>query len=300
MSDALEVLRRELNTTSRENDNLVLDTATWSDDDKRQAFAILMDAARAGETRAPAALQAVVAGATLENALRELEGGASRAVAIEAAWVLHTFARGRVYASLRRDLVAGQLTGTALARALALLLQQGEAAGAMGLLDATADEAARTQIFDALWRHARLDLFPTPGWASLGAFRRQLLLPLPSFRAPLVERFKRLLMTNPLTQGFPVRAWEAPTPALKAGMKEIDRGQGPPPTGDGLTEEERQALLIYAAEQALGFANVRALQTVVALSGGVHRDLLEWALRHALEPMRTAATAALASLDNPA
>jgi hypothetical protein len=300
MSDALEALRRELSTTPRDNEHLVFDTTSWSDEDKRRAFALLMDAARRGDTRAPAALSAVVSGAALEDALSELERDPEPAVRIEAAWERHTIGRARLYAAVRQDLVSGRLSRSTLERALGLLLQQSEAAGVMGLLDATPDEHARTVILEALWRHARLDLFPTPGWAGLGAFRRALLLPVASFRAPLLERFKRLLMTNPLAEGFPVRAWELPTPALRAAMREVDRGSAPVPTGAGLDPEEQHALLLHAAEQALGFAKPRALQTVAVLAGHAHRDLLEWARSHPLEPMRTAAEAALLGLASPA
>ncbi len=221
-------------------------------------------------------------------------------MAVEAAWALHELARGKNFVWVRRALMAGEVGGGALERALGLLLHQGEAAGVMALLDATQDEAVRTRIIEALWRHARLDIFPTPGWAGLGAFRRALLLPVPSFRWPRLERFKRLLMTDPLREGFTARAWELPTAGIREGMKAIDRGVDPLPTGAGLDEEERQALLLHAAEQVVGFGKPRALQAVVALSGGAHRDLLEWALQHPLEAMRETAEALIQALDRPA
>lgn len=300
MNDALEVLRQELGTTPRDNEVITLDTAGWSDDDKRQALALLIDAARRGDRRAPAAFALVATGTALENALTDVMQNADPAVAIEAAWELQTLTGGKLYASVRRDLGTGRLTGSALERALALLLRQGEGAGVMALLDATADEATRTSILDALWRHARLDLFPTPGWAGLGAFRRALLLPIPSFRAPRIEPFKRLLMTNPVVEGFPVRAWELPSAELRAAIKDVDRGTGPTPNGANLTEEEQFALLLHATEQAVQFAKPRALATAALLGGNSHRDLLEWACHHPQEPMRTAAEAALKDLDNPA
>jgi hypothetical protein len=62
MSDALETLRRELATSSRDHEHLVFDTSRWSDDDKREALAPLRDAVRKGDPRDPEALAFVVAG----------------------------------------------------------------------------------------------------------------------------------------------------------------------------------------------------------------------------------------------
>lgn len=300
MSDALETLRRELETTSRDNEHIVLDTSGWSDDDKQEGFALLMDAAHEGDTRAPEALHLVVTGDALERALDGLTRTAPPAVAVEAAWALHALARGRNFVWVRKALMADHLTGGALDRALGLLLQQGEAAGVMVMLDATEDETVRTQLIEALWRHGRLDLFPTPSWAGLGAFRRALLLPFASFRGPRMERFKRLLMTDPLREGFPVRPWEPPTTGIREGMKTIDRGPEALPTGDGVGEEERQALVLYAAEQAANFGKSRALKALVALSGRTHRDLVEWARHQPLESMRETADALLEELDRSA
>lgn len=300
MSDPLEVLRRELATDTRQNEHLVIDSRGWGEADKRAALALLLEAARRGDTRVPEALCFVVDGRELEAALDTLVAGSDAAMRVEALRELHARARGRVYASVRGDIIAGRLAGSGVARALSLLFEVGEASGVMALLDATLDEATRTEIIDGLWRHGRLDLYPTPGWAGLGAFRRALLLPFASFRAPLVERFKRILMTSPLAEGFPVRAWEAPSAALRAAMTDIDRGAGPVPTGAGLTDEERHALVLHAAEQATRFGKARALEALAALTGPTHRDVLEWASTHVLEPMRRVAESALAQLAQPA
>jgi len=75
MDDVLEVLRKELDSTPRENEVIALDTLAWSEDDRRQGLAMLLDAARRGDRRAPAAFSFVASGASLEDALNEVTRG---------------------------------------------------------------------------------------------------------------------------------------------------------------------------------------------------------------------------------
>lgn len=299
MSRTLEDLRAALETTPREREHLQLWTNGWSEADRAAARDLLLQAGRAGDHRVPATLSTVIAGEALRHALTDLLERAPERVRVETGWALRDVARIALEQALRDTVEGMRLDHHGLLRAIDLLLAQGAEPYLVSLLDGSPHEELRTILADRLWLAHGLANFPTTWWSGLGLLRRTLTLPLPSFRTPAIAALKRLLASTPAIEGYaPVPAATPIPPALKTAMDDVERGQGavPDPLLAALTDEERRAALVYAADVALHRSKPRGVTWVGAVAGPAHRDLLDWAAAHRSEPYARAGGDAIARL----
>jgi hypothetical protein len=247
----------------------------------------------------PAVLWTVATGDQQRAAFEDLVATAPPRVRVEAGWELLRLIRGGLEAALDDAIVNERLDRPGLQRAIDLLLAAAGEAHVVGMLDRTAGrEDVRTVLIERLWEWRQYDLVTSPWWTGMGLLRRTLTLEMPSFREPALERLKALLGSMPIVLGYqPVPVGPIPAP-LRAAMNDVDGGSGPvdesllAPLGD----DDRRALLIYAADVALHRGQPRGVTYVARLAGRAHRDLLEWAARHRLPAYAHAGTEALKSL----
>jgi len=299
MTTPLDLVRDALATTPREREYLELFTDGWSQADRDAARALLVDAARAGDWRVPAVLWTVASPDELRAALESLLQSGQPRVRVEAGHELLKLTRDGLVAALDDAIVNERLDRHGLMRAVDLLLAAGGEAHVAGMLDrAAAREDVRTVLIERLWDWRQYDLVTSPWWTGMGLLRRTLTLELPSFRGPAVERLKALLGSMPIVLGYQPVAM-APIPAaLRAAMNDIDGGSGPvdesllAPLGD----DERRALLVYAADVALHRDQPRGVLYVGRIGGREHRDLLEWAAASRLPAYAHAGAEALQTL----
>ncbi len=299
MTNALDVLREQLLLTAREREYLDFPARELDDAGRLEARELLVRAALAGDHRAPLALGHVEAPEALRQTLFGLITSAPVRVRVEAGYAMRQALGGALQSALGDAIRDGSFDGHGLKRAIDLLLLEGAEPQVMALLAVTPSEPVRSAIIDALWRHKGLHNFPTVWWSGLGLLRRRLAQPAKSVREPVMPRFVRLLGSTPVVEGYVARADEPIPVPLRAAMNDLRKGTGPVVIDPGVTADPElgEALLVYAVEQVLDGTQPRALDYVVALSGAVHRDVLEWAARHPLPALADAGRAAIARLD---
>ncbi len=298
MSQPLDDLRALLSTTPHEREYLDVRIDSWSGDDVASGLDLLMQAALVGDHRVPAVLRAFLQGDALRVRLVELLEQAPDRVRVEAGWELRVLSRVALEAALGGAIQGMRLDSHGLLRAIDLLIAEGAEAYVIASIDAAAHEDVRTVLIDRIWNARSLSNFPTVWWSGLGLLRRTLSLTMPSFRTPAVARLKRLLASTPALEGFTPAA-PAPIPApLRAAMDDVEKGQGsvPAPVLTPLGDEQRQALLVYAADVALNRNTARGVTYVGYLGGRGHQDLLEWACNHRSPAYVNAGADALAAL----
>lgn len=296
MNDPLDSLREQLAGTPREREYIDFGGQGLSDSQRAQARDLLVAAAMSGDPRAPAVLGHLETGEALQRTLADLLARAPVRVRVEAADQLRARLRADMQGALGGAIRDGQLDSHGLQRAIALLLAEGAEPFVLWLLDDTPHEHVRTALIEGLWQARGLHLYPAVWWSGLGLMRRTLGLPARSFRtAELIERFKRLLATNPSLSGFQPATQTTIPPALKTAMDDLKKGQGALADAavQALADEERQAFLVYAASQALESSRPRAVLYVAYLGGAAHRDVLEWAASQRLDALRAAGVEAL-------
>lgn len=242
-----------------------------------------MRAREEGDARVPAALLGLLPPQQLLHALEYLLANAPPAVAVEAGWQLlekgpRSFASAPFVAALRD----GQIVGHGETRAVDLLIAANDQKVLRDILATSTHEGVRTKIIDRLFARTDLATFPTAMWTGLSLMRWQLSLPFASFRQPLLPTLTALLDgTTPSALGFAPTTDPMP-PDLQAAIADVDGGRGPVPDAllAPLDEERRNALLVYAVDEAQRSQNPRTLAYVSKLGKGAHDDVLRWAAGH--------------------
>lgn len=300
MPTPLETIAELLATNPHDDEFIILPASAdqWSEADKRAVAGVLVEAAqRQGESRAPYVLSRLLPRQEANAALRQLLHAKQLAVRHAAADSLDDATPAELQQSLGPGLVAGNGSLTALLKVARLLQRRQGDAELLRWMIETKDETARSAIVQALWDAHKLSRLQRTWWAGWGLFYDQLKSPIPSIRQPAITAFAARLQA-PLVPD--VDGTSQPPPTLWARMEDVMKGTGAIDEAAvaSLSDDERLALLVFAAEEAEGFDNPRGLEYVYALGGAKHRDLFERCARSRKAPLAATATRILAELDH--
>jgi len=279
----LDIVREELGRNPREYEYLDFgDTDGWSEHDKQEVVAVLLDAADHGDTRAPGALWGLMPREWLSSTFGSLLANAPAPVAVQAGMELQKLVSAQAAAAIEPLISAGALDPTWLGRAVELLLAVGDDSGVRRIMSSTTDEALRTVLVDKLWNQAGFYMYPQVWWSGFGLLQMQLRLPLPSFRTHLLPELEQLTRTKLVSDAYPPVVAPVP-PNLAAAVADIHGGQGAVPDAllTPLSTDERLALTVFAANSAVSSDNARGVAYVRKLSDQQHRDLFVWASQQA-------------------
>jgi hypothetical protein len=275
----IDIAREELLSNPREFEYLDFgDTSSWSENDKQEVVHALLDAAAAGDSRVPVALFGLMPREWLRKAFEQLLTSPHLPVRIEAGYQLQKLVSAQVETALEPAIEGGQLDEHSLRRAVDLMLLVGDESAVRRMMRDVPREDVRTVIIDRLWSYSRLDLYPQVWWSGLGLLKTRLMVPLASFRAPLIDEFDKLSRSGLVSDSYPPQSAPLP-PALVAAIQDVDDGRGP--IADSvlapLDDDQKQALAALAAKRALTEDSARGVAYVARLTGAQHRDLFEWA-----------------------
>ena len=277
MSDRLEALRAALTTSPRSDAYLRFDQSGWSDSDRNEAYALMLEAAERGDPRIPAALGFIFPQERLDSALGEIFDRSEDAGVKAAALQQMRQRVGQRAASLFSRLLAGEMSDHAAGVVIDTLLETGREEMVRSLLEQTAEPALRVSCVARLWSHHGLDLYPTRSWTGLGLIRAFLEVPMASFQDRVLGEFLAVIGLNPTLAGYSP-CLDAMSDPLRTARDAIERGPGALDEGllAALTDDERDGLLAFAGRRALAYSP-GAVTCVGRLGGATHRDLLEWA-----------------------
>ena len=295
----MEQVKAALTSDPRVYEHLELFTDGWSERDKEDARLILIDAAKDGDVRVPGVLWTVTSSGELVDALEEILAAGPPSVQVSAAEALSELRVGGLASHIAALVNGRSLRGHFLNRACRFIATTGGSVRLVALIEASRDEVVRGALIDSLWGVERLNHFPMVWFEGLGLVHRAVRIPAASFRDSAWSEIKRLIGSSPVALGYvPIHGVSVPA-ELHAVVMDIFRGKGEPDPNllSGLTDAQRRAALVTAADSLMNKGKPRGAHYVAVLGGDAHRDVLEWA---SVQPDTTIAQAgqdALASLE---